>query len=178
MRAVIYGAACSLDGYITDRNGGIDWLHFSRDVQRIMTEFWKDVDTILMGRVTWEVAQRMAGGSAGTASGGMSTYLFSRTLTTAPAGTTLVRDNAAEFVRTLRAGTGKNICLMGGGALAASLLAAGQVDEVSANVHPVILGGGTPFLPDPGRTVPLELKEARQLDGGCVLMNYRAASRA
>ena len=36
MRKVIYGGACSLDGFFTDRDGAIDWLHFSKDVEQIM----------------------------------------------------------------------------------------------------------------------------------------------
>ena len=56
MRIVTYGGAVSLDGFLADAAGGVDWLHFSKDVQQEMAEFWKDVDTILMGRKTYGVA--------------------------------------------------------------------------------------------------------------------------
>lgn len=36
--------------------GAIDWLHFSKDVQEVMTNYWKEVDTTLMGRKTYAVA--------------------------------------------------------------------------------------------------------------------------
>jgi dihydrofolate reductase len=52
MRIVTYGGAVSLDGFLAGADGSIDWLHFSKDVQDVMTKYWKDVDTILMGRKT------------------------------------------------------------------------------------------------------------------------------
>lgn len=50
MRRVTYGGAVSLDGFLAGADGSIDWLHFSKDVQQVMMEYSKDVDTILMGR--------------------------------------------------------------------------------------------------------------------------------
>ena len=62
---------------------------------------------------------------------------------------------------------------MGGGELGTALLAAGVVDEVGLNIHPVLLGSGTPLFRDPGHRVALELIENRTIDGGCVLATYR-----
>jgi riboflavin biosynthesis pyrimidine reductase len=61
---------------------------------------------------------------------------------------------------------------MSGGNFAASLLKAGVVDEIGLNIHPLLLGGGPPAFLDPGDRVTLELKECRQLDGGCVFVRY------
>jgi dihydrofolate reductase len=66
---------------------------------------------------------------------------------------------------------------MGGGELAQSLFAAGVIDEVGLNVHPILLGSGVPFFRDAGRRISLELAESRVLDGGCVLMTYRVAKK-
>ena len=141
MRTVTYGAACSLDGFITGPDGAIDWLHMSRDVQALMRDYWATVDTILMGRKTWEFAQGMGGGP--DVGGGITTYVFSRTLPEiARRGVQLVREDAGAFVRALKERPGKGICVMGGGELARALLDAGVVDEVGLNVHPVLLGGG------------------------------------
>src|SRR2546430_16977721 len=65
MRTVTYGAACSLDGFIAGSSGEIDWLHFSLDVNEIMREYWKSIDTILMGRKTWDFAVSQGGGGGG-----------------------------------------------------------------------------------------------------------------
>lgn len=171
MRTVTYGAACSLDGFIAGRDGAVDWLQFSDDVQAEMTRFWQTVDTVLMGRKTWQVAVAMGGGPEMP---GVRGYVFSRTLDpTAHAGVEIVSSEAGAFVRALKRKPGKGICVMGGGDLATSLLAAGVVDEVGVNIHPILLGSGVPLFRDPGRVVKLELKECRTLQGGCVLATYR-----
>lgn len=177
MRTVTYGAACSLDGFIAPTDGSLDWLHFSRDVEQFMTTYWASIDTMVMGRKTYEVSMAMANGSGG-GSGGISTYVFSRTLERVVKGAHLVRDDAGEFVRRLKEQPGKGICVMGGGELAQALFAAGVIDEVGMNVHPVLLGSGTPFFRDPGRRVSLELSESRVIDGGCVLSVYRVLTAA
>ena len=170
MRTVTYGAACSLDGYIAAADGALDWLHFSRDVQETTAAYWKTVDTVVMGRRTWEAAVRMGGG----AMPGMATYVFSRTLPSIEqAGVTLVSSDAGAFVRELKRQPGRGICVMGGGELARALLAAGVVDEVGLNIHPVLLGQGVPLFRDPGHRVALELAECRTIDGGCLLATYR-----
>jgi dihydrofolate reductase len=175
-RTVTYGAACSLDGFIADARGAIDWLHFSRDVQEFFAAYWATVDTVLMGRKTWDAALAAGGGggAGGAGPGGPLTYVFSRTLPeiTRP-GVHLVSADAGEFVRELRARPGGGICVMGGGELARSLLEAGVVDEVGLNTHPILLGSGVPLFRDAGRRIPLELLESRPIDGGCVLTTYR-----
>ena len=178
MRTVTYGAACSLDGFIAAKDGSIDWIHFSKDVQDVMTQYWTTADTVLMGRKTWDVAVAMGDGGAGAGdpSGGtasLQTYVFSRTRRSIPQpGVTLVSANAGEFVRDLKSKKGKGICVMGGGDFARSLFEAGVIDEVGLNIHPVLLGSGVPFFLDAGK-IGLELMENRTLDGGCVLVTYR-----
>jgi dihydrofolate reductase len=178
MRKVTYGAACSLDGFIAGPNGEIDWLHYSKDVSAIMQDYWARIDTLLMGRKTWEVANAM-GSSADSDKmmAGITSYVFSRTLGRLPAGKgTLVAENAGEFVRDLKRRRGKEICVFGGGELAQSLFEAGVIDEVGLNVHPVLLGAGVPFFRDAGR-IKLKLTECRQIGGGCVYMMYRVLPR-
>lgn len=180
MRTVTYGAACSLDGFIATTDGGVDWLHFSSDVQDVFAKYWANVDTIVMGRKTWDVSIAMGGG--GEVESGVSpdiqTYVFSRTLKKIDKpGVNLVSEDPGEFVRDLKRKPGKGICVMGGGDLARSLLSAGVVDEVGLNVHPVLLGSGVPFFVDTGRRIQLTLADSRTIDGGCVLSTYRVANR-
>src|SRR5215472_12078171 len=84
----------------------------------------------------------------------------------------LVREGASEFVRRLKGLPGRELCLLGGGELAQSLMAAGLVDRVRLNIHPVLLGAGTPAFRDTGARVKLRLTEGRAIEGGCVLANY------
>jgi dihydrofolate reductase len=182
MRTITYGGAISLDGFLAAADGAIDWLHFSKDVTAVMADYWKDVDTILMGRKTYAVTKAMASGTpkkksgarAKTATPRIVTYVFSRTLNAVDEpGVEVVTSDAATFVRDLKARPGKKICLMGGGELAQSLLAAGLVDEVGLNIHPILLGAGVPVFRDPGRRVAMTLSECRQIDGGCILATYK-----
>ena len=174
MRTVTYGGACSLDGFIAGPNESIDWLVWSDDVAQIVGEFWKSIDTLIMGRKTWEFAQRAGGGGGGDPRmEGISSYVFSRTLDKIDApGVTLVSRDAADFVRGLKKAKGKGICVFGGGDFARTLFEADLIDEVGFNVHPVLLGSGTPGLLA-GHRVNLELTECRPLQKGCVNLRYR-----
>ena len=172
MRTVTYGAACSLDGFITGPDENMDWLHNSADANEIMRQYWQDVDTILMGRKTYDFSLKLGG--APEMPGIKATYVFSRTLRSIEAkGMQLVSSDPAEFVRDLKTRPGKNICLLGGSELAQPLIAAGVVDEIGLNMHPILLGSGTPLFRDPGRRVLLRLTESRTIHGGCVFVNYR-----
>ena len=171
MRTVTYGAACSLDMFITGPDGGVDWLVWTDDVHAIMAAFWREVDTVVTGRKTYEFALKSGGG--GGEMPGVKGYVCSRTLPDRlPDGTTVVRD-AVALIGELKTQPGKGICVMGGGVLARSLFEAGLIDEVGMNIHPVLLGGGVPMFPGPVRRTDLELIESRTLKGGCVLANYR-----
>jgi len=173
-RKVIYGGACSLDGFFAGQDGAMDWLHFSKDVEEITRQSFASTDTILMGRKTWEFAAAAGGGGEMPGVTINKTYVFSRTLKAVTGkGTELVTSDAGEFVRKLKAQPGKDIIVMSGGNFATSLLQAGVIDEIGLNVHPVLLGAGVPAFLDPGARVKLELTECRELDGGCVLVIYR-----
>jgi dihydrofolate reductase len=178
MRTITYGGAVSLDGFLAAADGSYDWIHFSPDVQQLMTDFWKDVDTMLMGRKTWEVAAAQSGRPARRSAKKqrepkLRTYVFSRTLAAIDTpGVELVRSDAIAFVRELKQRPGGRICLMGGGELATSLIAAGLVDEVGLNIHPILLGSGVPVFRDTGRRVSVKLEECRPIAGGCVLARY------
>jgi len=174
MRTVTYGAACSLDGFITARDGALDWLHMSRDVQEFIATYWATVDTMVMGRKTWEVAAALGGGGGTGGPSRVTTYVFSRTLQHIPtAGVRLISTDAGEFVRDLKRQRGGGICVMGGGKLGRSLFEAGVIDVVGLNIHPILLGAGVPLFRDAGRRIQLTLTESRTLAGGCVLATYR-----
>src|SRR5438132_181131 len=146
MRSVIYGGANSLDNYIARLDDGMDWLMWNDEVTDIMAAYWKRIDTIIIGRKSWEVTQKMAeGGDTGHEDENITTYLCSRTMTTAPKGMELAND-AVKLVRELKSGDGKDIMIMGGGELGRSLLEADLVDEIGVNIHPVLLGSGVPLF--------------------------------
>src|SRR5215217_5927720 len=98
MRKVTFGGANSLDNYFARPDHSVDWLQWSDEAAAVMADYWKTIDTILMGRKTYEVAARS--GHGGGSYPGIATYVFSRTLTEA-GGATVVSGDAVAFVRDL-----------------------------------------------------------------------------
>jgi dihydrofolate reductase len=174
MRKITFGGANSLDNYIARKDEGVDWLRWGDEVTEIMTEYWKSVDTILMGRKTYEFAVRSSKAEKPNPYPGITSYVFSRTLKQVKdKTTTVVSHDAADFVRTLKNGKGKDICVMGGGDFARTLFEAGLIDEVGFNIHPVLLGAGIPLFHEMKQQIDLELIECRAFKNGCVYLKYR-----
>jgi dihydrofolate reductase len=172
MRKITFGGANSLDNYLARPDDAVDWLMWGEEAAAIMTDFWKTIDTVLMGRKTYEVALRS--GHGGDVYPGVKSYVFSRTLPeTAGKGVTIVRQDAAEFTRQLKSQPGKDICLMGGGELARSLFEADLIDEIGLNIHPLLLGAGIPLFHPMSRQIDLELQECKVFKNGCVCVTYR-----
>lgn len=171
MRKVIYGVAVSVDGYIAGPGGALDWLAWSDDAAKLNGEHWLGVDTVLMGRKTHEFASRQGG--AGAKMNVAETYVFSRTMQGPPEGAHLVRREAARVVGDLKRVDGGKIALLGGGELAGALVEAGVVDEIQLNIHPVLLGAGTPLLARLSERVSLRLVETSILAMGCVMARYQ-----
>ena len=169
MRKVTFGGANSLDNYLARPDHAVDWLLWGDEAAAYMAEYWKTIDTVVMGRKTYEVALRSGQGGGGYP--GVKNYVCSRTLPEG-GGVTVVRD-AVPFLRDLKRQDGKDICLMGGGELARSLFEAGLIDEIGFNIHPVLLGSGIPLFHPMSRQIDLELLECRPFKNGCVYVTYR-----
>lgn len=155
MRRVRYSVAMSLDGFIAGPKGESDWIVMDPEIdfKSLMGSF----DTILMGRHTFEAARKMGGGGGMP---GMSAYVISRTLSQKDCkGATVSADPKATIAET-RAKPGKDIWLFGGGGLFRSLLDLRLVDAVEVSVIPVVLGSGTPLLPE-GKRHKLKLERQR-----------------
>ena len=99
--------------------------------------------------------------------------VFSRTLTEVEHGARLVRDNPVEEIRRLKAGDG-GLLGISGPTVAAEAVRAGLVDEYQLFVHPVVLGGGLPYLPPLERPLELELAEQRRFGSGVTYLRYLA----
>lgn len=134
-------------------------------------------DTLLMGRRTFEgmIGQGQSGGGSAF---GMKTVVVSRTLKAAGhPGLTIVSDDLAGAVATLKAQPGKDIWLFGGGELFRSCLTLGLVDTVEIAVVPVLLGGGLPLLPAPAPRASLTLTGQRHYPrSGIMRLEYGVTS--
>lgn len=171
MRPVRYNVAASLDGYIAGPNGEFDWIPEDPTVD--FAGIFAKVDTVLLGRRTFEAAAGMGGGPWGKKT---RVYVFSRTLRPEDhPKVTVVGEDAAGVVAALRAEPGDGeIWLFGGGDLFRSLLAAGQVDTVEVTVVPILLGGGLALLPPGGPRAPLTLIRTHTYPSGMVSLIYSA----
>jgi dihydrofolate reductase len=170
MRKVTFGVANSLDNFIARRDHAVDWLVWDDEVAAISAEFWKTIDTVLMGRKTYEVMLKI-----GTTSyPGVKNYVFSRTMKESPdEKVEIINTDVTEFVRDLKARVGKGICVIGGGELAKSLFEARLVDEIGLNIQPVLLGRGIPLFYEMSRQIDLELLDCKTLKNGGVFVSYR-----
>ena len=184
MRKVKYFVANSLDNFIARTDGAVDWL-FNDGTDYGMAEFFKTIDTVLLGRKTYEFAlahspkpkqksKSQKAKSKRASESDMKSYVFSRTLKAGPdEDVNIISDNAGAFVQGLKSKAGKDIWLMGGGELAKRLFAENLVDEIELNIHPVLLGTGIPLFPDIGKQIDLELIECKPHPNGCVQITYR-----
>ena len=169
MRKVIFGGANTVDNYIAGKGDSIDWIRHTNEVNDIMKDYWSRIDTVIMGRRTWEIAMKGGSGS----SGGTKSYVCSRTLKKVPGKKVELAPDAVSLVKRLKSEEGKDIIVMGGSEIGKSLFEAGLIDEFGVNIHPVLLGSGIPLFAEMDRRVELELVECRLLKNGCVFLNYR-----
>ena len=139
------------------------------------------VDTLLMGRVTYEgFASAFANGTDDVAAimNGFKKYVVSTTLKHADwANTTLISSNVNEEVARLKEQPGKDIGMSGSGTLVQSLLRANLIDELNLAVYPVVLGRGKKLFED-GMQETLKLAHSQTSPSGVLLLTYQVVRDA
>ena len=166
-RRVRYSVAVSLDGFIAGPNGEADWIIM--DPTFDFGALFKQFDTFLLGRRTFEVT-RQGGGGGDT--GGTKTIVFSRTLRQRDYPNVVITSEVTKTISALKKEPGKDIWLFGGGELFRSVLDAGLIDTVEVAVMPVLLSRGVPLLSAGARSPSLRLTESKTLPSGTVLLTY------
>ena len=188
MRKVIYSMTVSLDGFIADPGGKIDWSAPSDELHRFHNERVKELGAHFLGRrlyetmVYWETAdQDPAAGETELEFAriwqALPKIVFSTTLDHVEGNTRIARDSVEEEVARLKAKPGKDLGV-GGAGLAATFARLGLIDEYQVFVSPVVLGGGTPFFPPLDERINLELVETRTFGSEIEYLRYRRATPA
>lgn len=174
-RKIIVNAGVSADGFIARPDGDIEWLT-SRPVPKgfyDMGKFTAAVGTKILGRKTYE--KSLALGAKFDSK--TKNYVFSaHPPATAPYGVEFVSEPIAPFAKRLRAASGKDIWMMGGGGIIASFLDAGAIDQFIITVIPVLIGDGIPLIARRQRHVALKLLSTRPFDDGVVQLHYEVAA--
>jgi len=184
---LIYSAITSLDGYVADEDGSFDWAAPDEEVHSFVNELERPVGTYLYGRrmyevmAYWETADTLADQSPPPERDFAEIWqaadkiVYSKTLEQpASARTRIEREFDPEAVRRQKTSAERDLSV-GGPDLAAQAIKAGLVDELHLFVTPIIVGGGTPWLPD-GVRVKLELLDERRFGSGVVYLQYRTSN--
>lgn len=168
MRRVKLFIAMSLDGFIAGPKEEINWLFTDQDYG--LARFYKSVDTVLIGRKTYDFMLRHGEKSYK----GKQNYVFSRSRKVSDSpDVEYVSQAPATFVRQIRKSKGKDIWLVGGGKLFAYLLNRGQIDDIILAVHPVVLGKGILLFPGRSNNMQLKLISHKHFNTGLVILHYR-----
>jgi dihydrofolate reductase len=175
-----YSVLCSLDGYTVDAEGRFDWAMPDEEVHTFVNDLERPVGTHLYGRrmyevmSPWETMDDDAPEMRDFAQiwRAADKVVYSRTLSEpTTARTRLERDFDPATVRELKARADRDLSV-GGPELAGQALRAGLVDELHLFVTPVVVGGGTHWLPGDVR-IELELLDERRFSGGVVHLHHR-----
>jgi dihydrofolate reductase len=174
MRKTILGLGISLDGYIARPDGAVDFLFMPKDYS--MADFFRRVDTCVMGRKTYDKGLEMSSGKMPDY--GMGSYVMSHSQPPgARNGVTFVDQSPARLLAAIRKRKGKDIWLMGGGELARAFLQADLVDELYLGIVPVLLGNGIPLFPAGFPERKFTLTENRTYSKGLIALTYRRGRR-
>ena len=176
MRKIIVYIATSADGFIARKDGAVDWLNRPRTAGDYgMGKFWKSIDTILLGRKTYDMAVRFQKeGKAVPSMGDIKHYAFSRKPPKKVAeGFEFVKEPIKKFAKRLQSQKGKDIFMMGGAGIITSFLDCGAIDEFIIHVIPTFIGEGIPLISPRRRTVPLKLLSIKKFSDGVVRLHYQ-----
>lgn len=174
MRKLSLFIATSLDGYIAKPN---DDLSFLKLVEKEgedygYEEFTSTIDTIILGRKTYDYVLREIG-SSHYDNGKRNVFVITRTEKPSVGKTTFYTGNLTELVQRLKAGSGNNIYCDGGAEIINELLKNDLIDEFIISIIPVLVGNGTRLFKAGRPEQQLELVNSKTFDTGLSQLHYK-----
>lgn len=173
MARILGYIATSLDGFIVDENGSLDWLYKYNDMdlgEHDYRTFIKTIRTVVMGRATYDW---VAAEDQPWTYGDQRTIVVTRTPIDDPKGPLETRSDIDALIAELRALDDGDVWMLGGGRLQMAFLEAGALDEIEIYLMPEIIGGGAPLFPATGFRASPTLISAKPMSKGCVRLHYR-----
>ena len=185
---LIYSMGVSVDGFIADREGGFSWSVPNEDLFRFHVTQTRELGGFLLGRrlyetmLVWETDPSMRDTMRDSELDAafadvwcaIPKVVFSRTLDSVQGNARLAEASVAEEAAAALDATDKDVGI-GGAGLAAVAIKLGLVDELRMFRYPVVVGGGTPYLPPVTEDVPLDLIETRTVGSRVIYERYGRA---
>ncbi len=181
---LIYSMGVSVDGSIADREGAFEWTVPSEELFRFHVAQVRALGGYLLGRrlyetmLVWETDPSMRDSELDAAFAdawcAIPKVVFSRTLDSVQGNARLAEASVAEEAAAALDATDKDVGI-GGAGLAAAAIELGLVDELRMFRYPVVVGGGTPFLPPVTEHIPLDLIETKTFGSGVIYERYGRA---
>lgn len=182
MRKIIVFENVTLDGFMAGLNGELDWAMQDDEITQYAKEGQDSIDTILFGRVTYEMmasfwptpAAESINPVFANSLNNTPKIVFSRKLEKADwKNTRVVKELTKEELLKMKQVPGKNIMIFGSGTLIEQLTNLGLIDEYQLMVNPVILGKGRPLFKDIKDRIKLKLVNFKTFNTGIVLLQYQ-----
>ncbi|MDE6471354.1 MAG: dihydrofolate reductase family protein [Eubacterium sp.] len=175
MRKITLFIAMSLDGYIADSKGGVDWLEgHGSDNENIDTysEFIKNIDTILMGWNTYHQIVTELSPNEWVYSDFI-TYVITHNEHASSEKIRFANINPVDLIKNLKNENGKDIWICGGASLVQQLVNEDLIDCYHITVIPTLLGSGIRLFENAKHEIRLRLLNSRSYNGMTDLIYVR-----
>lgn len=167
MRKVILFIAMSLDGYIADSDGGVDWLGGEDAGANDMVsyqEFIKDIDTVIMGYNTYhQIVTELSPGEWFYKD--FTSYVMTHREVASEENIKFVNEDICSLINKLKEGPGKDIWICGGAKIIHPLIQDDLIDRYHISIIPVLLGGGVRLFQKTDTAVKLKLVGSQSYNG-------------
>ncbi len=170
-RKIILNVAVTLDGFIEDEFGNFDWCFTDQDYG--MTEFLNSIDTIIMGRKSYDVLKKMEE----IPYPDKSILVFTRRNLTFPENVSKIGEDFLQGINNRLDEIGKDIWLFGGAEVINLFFETDLIDKIQLSVHPVILGNGKRLFENNDKKRSLKFIRSENYSSGLVQLFYEVIKK-
>ena len=186
MRKIIYYNLVSLDGFFAGPKGEIDWHRVDEEFNQYAIEFLNSVDTIIFGRITYQLFENFWPAAAKDPAtsksdrvianqiNDLNKVVFSKTLTQVSwQNSHLIRQVVPDEIVKMKGQPGKDMVIFGSANLAQSFIKPGLVDEYRIMVNPIVLGNGMPLFQNLQNRIELSFIRSHTFKTGVIVLTYQ-----